>query len=243
MKYFIIICLIQNLLSADPYIKNLPDGSQISSEGVKRILFQPVDFPCISCMRIISLYTLQCANQAAHSVPINSFQTFCESLTIESVAGVGSGVPGENDDLSTACTLILSKLVSKNDKYSFYDEAPAHACTYFQTNCEATQAPKPFCFSGFCDQLLQCVDCPYGIGAEREYGGNFGGSYNFLPKVCSGRGVCKLGFIAEDGKSGNGFCQCERGYKGLACEFKEGKGAKRLKFQKKVIREEFNGSA
>lgn len=218
MKYFIIFFLFQKLLS-HPLIA-LPNQSQISPEGIKKILFQPVDFACISCMRIISLYTFQCSDDSAHGAPTKSFQTFCESLALED-----SSIEN-NENLSFFCMNILSKLATPTDKYSFYDASPTHSCAMFQKSCESTLTPKPFCFSGFCDQLLQCIDCPYGIDKESK------DNYNFIPKTCSGRGICKLGFLADNDKSGNGFCECERGYKGLACEFKQGRGVKALRFRK-----------
>ena len=226
MKYFIIFFLLQKLFPHP--LLTLPDQHQISPEGIKEILFKPVDFPCISCMRLISLFTLQCADDSAHGAPTKSFQTFCESLELEDSSNES------DENLSNFCMSILSKLATPSDKYSFYDASPAHSCAMFQKNCDLTLIPKPFCFSGFCDQLLQCIDCPYGIDKEgRDY-------FNFIPKTCSGRGICKLGFLAEDDKSGNGFCECEKGYKGLACEFRPGKGVKALKLRKVERREEYN---
>jgi len=38
------------------------------------------------------------------------------------------------------------------------------------------------------------------------------------PVVCGGSGKCKLGWKNDKMKGGNGYCECEGGTRGLACQ-------------------------
>ncbi len=43
------------------------------------------------------------------------------------------------------------------------------------------------------------------------------GSGEFESEVCSGSGVCKLGWKGTSTNGGNGYCECTNGRRGLAC--------------------------
>ena len=40
---------------------------------------------------------------------------------------------------------------------------------------------------------------------------------NFELEVCGKAGMCRLGWKNPDAKGGNGYCECQHGMKGLAC--------------------------
>lgn len=74
--------------------------------------------------------------------------------------------------------------------------------------CEKKGGP-PFCYSGFCESIAECVDCPC---AYLEKAGQ-----NPECVVCSGAGMCKLGWKSPNSKAANGYCECDMNRKGLAC--------------------------
>ena len=69
-------------------------------------------------------------------------------------------------------------------------------------------APK--CFSGFCENVAECVDCPAALI-------DFNKSGKFELETCGRSGVCRLGWKNPNAKGGNGYCDCQNGMKGLAC--------------------------
>lgn len=68
----------------------------------------------------------------------------------------------------------------------------------------------PRCFSGFCENVAECVDCPAAVIDNSKNG-------NFELEVCGKAGVCRLGWKNPNAKGGNGYCECKQGMKGLAC--------------------------
>jgi hypothetical protein len=69
---------------------------------------------------------------------------------------------------------------------------------------------SPRCYSGFCDNFAECVDCPTALVDTYKNG-------NFQKEVCGNAGICKLGWLNTKMKGGNGYCECNEGMKGVAC--------------------------
>lgn len=68
----------------------------------------------------------------------------------------------------------------------------------------------PRCFTGFCESVAECIDCPSGL-VDRDHDGNF------ELEICSKAGTCRLGWKNVNAKGGNGYCECKDGLRGLAC--------------------------
>jgi hypothetical protein len=66
----------------------------------------------------------------------------------------------------------------------------------------------PNCYSGFCDRIAQCVDCPTAVVYKKGL---------LEPAVCGNAGVCRLGWTNDKTRGGNGYCVCFNGMRGLAC--------------------------
>lgn len=67
----------------------------------------------------------------------------------------------------------------------------------------------PLCYSGFCERVAECVDCPIAPVFNRN------GILDTA--VCGNAGICKLGWRNEETKGGNGYCECNKGMRGIAC--------------------------
>lgn len=78
-----------------------------------------------------------------------------------------------------------------------------------EIECEKAGGP-PKCYSGFCENVAECVDCPTGLADMNKSG-------QFEALVCSGAGKCRLGWKDSKSKAGNGYCECDSPRKGLAC--------------------------
>eukprot|EP01066_Platyproteum_vivax_P005142 Platyproteum_vivax@DN16562_c0_g1_i1.p1 len=88
-------------------------------------------------------------------------------------------------------------------------EKPTAICSQFMASCNENGGP-PHCFSAFCDQQAECIDCPT---ASLDQAGE--GNYSL--EVCGDRGTCKLGWKDPYNEGGNGYCVCEAPWRGLTC--------------------------
>ena len=68
----------------------------------------------------------------------------------------------------------------------------------------------PACYMGYCENVAECVDCPSAVVDNKLNG-------RFEVEVCGRAGICKLGWKNPGAKGGNGYCECQDGLKGLAC--------------------------
>ena len=105
-------------------------------------------------------------------------------------------------------------------------------CRKFMNNC-VDQGGAPQCYSGFCDIQTGCIDCPMG---PVELGTKIS---EIEPVVCGGHGKCRLGWKNQYQNGGNGYCECDKGSKGLACQFKSDANTPG---KKKMIRIKINQS-
>lgn len=108
MKFLIINFILHYFLNFCSSI--LPNGQHLPKEGVKPALYQPVDFPCITCMQLITRFITYCASVQALKRKMTSFQDYCETLSLEE-SNLNSNKFGD------FCKNILIKVADKKDKY------------------------------------------------------------------------------------------------------------------------------
>ena len=88
---------------------------------------------------------------------------------------------------------------------------PPFECSKYRSQCDSFGGP-PQCYSGFCEMVAECIDCPSANVIHEHFG--------IVPEVCAGNGICRLGFKYPDSKGGNGYCECLNSWKGLSCNQK-----------------------
>eukprot|EP00744_Colponema_vietnamica_P002111 GILI01003396.1.p1 GENE.GILI01003396.1~~GILI01003396.1.p1 ORF type:complete len:232 (+),score=41.74 GILI01003396.1:85-780(+) len=161
--------------------------------------------PCSECVKLISKYVQSCVEMEAYGTPqITSFISFCEPTP-----QTASTLTQRDREY---CLVLNSKMAAMTGETGMDLVDPTKApsvCARFKVECEARGGP-PHCFSGFCDEIAECIDCPY---ASLDLNGD---GY-FEPEVCGDAGICRLGWKDPVHKGGNGYCDCLGGMKGLSC--------------------------
>ncbi len=110
------------------------------------------------------------------------------------------------------CNTLNAKLASITGETGEEMVDPTKApniCSKYLNECDKLGG-MPRCYTGFCDEYADCIDCPYGM-VDVNANGLLG------PMVCSGNGICKLGWKDPQHKGGNGYCECSNNMRGLAC--------------------------
>jgi hypothetical protein len=80
---------------------------------------------------------------------------------------------------------------------------------YYDIECDKAGG-APHCFSGFCENVAECVDCPAALVDVNKNG-------KFELETCGRNGICRLGWKNPNARGGNGYCECQNGMKGLSC--------------------------
>ena len=226
MKFFVNLLLIffcyKHTLSFSKPELRIPGGDTLPSSAVHKALFEPVLFPCNECIKIIDKYVNKCVKDQIEGAKIRTFLSFCEALALEQD-------PKYNASTYKYCIDIHDRLLqnhqqpddNKADYNPFELDVSENFFVNFRKDCEKfDEIPKTLCYSGFCDKIVECIDCPYGLNQNNQ---------ELEVQVCSGHGVCRLGWLREkERKGGNGFCECYEGRKGLACDQISGEGIVQL---------------
>ncbi len=146
-----------------------------------------------------------CVDQEANGAQVGTFRAFCEN-------GMSSSDPKNKGRRADFCMMLNAKLAATTGETGQDLVDPTKApdvCTKFKNECDKLGG-APECYSGFCDEVAECIDCPAALvdtGAD--------GTYEL--EVCAGNGVCRLGWKDGNHKGGNGYCECTAGTRGLAC--------------------------
>ena len=86
---------------------------------------------------------------------------------------------------------------------------PPMECVKYRSHCN-NFGGAPNCYTGFCEQVAECIDCPGALVDKNKNG-------DFVMEVCGNSGICRLGWKSPNSKGGNGYCECKNGMKGLGC--------------------------
>lgn len=163
-----------------------------------------VTIACFECQKLMSIFIKRCVDQEAEGQQADTFRTFCEYY---------SKNPSNNAQINPdACFILNAKLsaVSGENGNEVVDPTKApNLCIKYQSQC-INYGGAPNCYSGFCESVAECVDCPTALIDKNKNGA-------FTTEVCGGNGICKLGWKNANAKGGNGYCECKNGMKGLAC--------------------------
>lgn len=186
---------------------NLPDESGLpvslgpdrdSSKG--KLYEDMVVVPCSECAKIIDGYITMCMRSEANDSPLMSLREYC-GHSLDKKSGFT-----END--YSYCQFLGQRLAM----YTGTNFAALHTNNHRKGSCAAFSEAcdhyggGPSCYSGFCDDIVGCIDCP-SISLISEEGES-------SLEVCGDRGVCK---IVKDSSS-TGYCDCDDGFRGVACE-------------------------
>lgn len=157
---------------------------------------------CSDCRKMIGAFINRCVDQEAAGIQADTFRSFCESFRDKP----NSLINPEN------CLILNAKLASVTGESGtevFDPTKPPLECVKFRSNCN-NFGGDPSCYSGFCEQVAECIDCPFSLVDKNKNG-------NFDVEVCGGSGICRLGWKNPNSKGGNGYCECKNGMKGSAC--------------------------
>ena len=157
---------------------------------------------CSECKKMLSRFILTCVDQESNGNNPTTFRGFCEANRNNNLFNI-------NTDL---CLILNAKLASvsgeSGDELVDPTKAPA-LCIKYKNECDKLGG-APDCFSGFCEKVAECIDCPTALIDKQKNG-------NFEVEVCGLSGVCRLGWKNPRAKGGNGYCECNGGMKGIAC--------------------------
>lgn len=160
-----------------------------------------VTVPCQVCHKLINQFVTTCVDQEANGAQASTFRAFCEEMD--------SAKAGKDSEF---CMMLNAKLAAVTGESGSELTDPTKApdiCIKFQNECNKLQGP-PLCYTGFCSEVAECIDCPTSLV-------DLDGSGILSPHICGGHGVCKLGWKDSQNKGGNGYCECEPGNRGLGC--------------------------
>ena len=231
LKLFLFIFLLK-YIGCEPEVIIPKDFETLPARAVHPAVFAPVLFPCGECVKLIDSYVKKSWKAEIENAKVPTFLSFCESLEIEQD-------PKYNSSTYKYCLDLHSRMldgrkqtgVNKPDYTPYEQDSPEHFFLFYRHECEKfNDLPSTQCYTGFCDKYLQCIDCPSGFNIIDN-------QYNYELQVCSGHGICRLGWLNDRGKKGgNGFCECYEGRKGLACDQIIGEGNAKLPENRIAIR-------
>jgi hypothetical protein len=157
---------------------------------------------CVECRKIVGAFLQRCVDQEAGGKQADTLRSFCESFRDKPTAKINP----------ETCLILNAKLASvtgeSGDEVVDPTKAP-NLCIKFMSQCQ-NFGDSPNCFSGYCEQVAECIDCPHALVDKNKNG-------DFTQEVCGNSGVCRLGWKAPNSKGGNGYCDCKNNMKGLAC--------------------------
>lgn len=216
IKFLFFFFFVNHLLSLAPREKLIPSEQNqefLPDSAIHKAIFEPAPFPCNECVKLMDKYVKKCSNIEIQGEKVPTFLSFCESLGLDRD-------PKYNSSTYKFCLDIHQSLLedrkqpdTNKPNYTPYEvDSPDLFFFNYKRNCDKFNLPTPECYIGLCEKLVECIDCPYGLNEIDSEG-------NLEYQVCSGHGICRLGWLNEKKKKGgNGFCECFDGRKGLACD-------------------------
>lgn len=157
---------------------------------------------CSECRKLMTHFVDRCVDQEAAGLQADTFRTFCESYRDKLASNINP----------EACLILNAKLASVTGESGteIVDPTkPPNECIKFRSQCN-NFGGAPYCYSGFCEMIAECIDCPTALVDKNKNG-------NFVPEVCGLNGVCRLGWKNPTSKGGNGYCECRSNMKGSSC--------------------------
>jgi len=157
---------------------------------------------CVECRKIVGAFLQRCIDEEAGGKQAVTLRSFCESFRDKPTAKINP----------ETCLILNAKLASVTGESG--DETvdptkPPNLCIKFMSQCQ-NFGDSPNCFSGYCESIAECIDCPYALVDKNKNG-------DFTQEVCGNSGVCRLGWKSPNSKGGNGYCDCKNNMKGLSC--------------------------
>lgn len=157
---------------------------------------------CLECRKLMTSFINHCVDQEAAGQQADTFRVFCESFRDK---------PTSNINPET-CLILNAKLASVTGEpgTEIIDPTkPPMECVKYRSHCN-NFGGAPNCYTGFCEQVAECIDCPGALVDKNKNG-------DFVMEVCGNSGICRLGWKSPNSKGGNGYCECKNGMKGLGC--------------------------
>lgn len=157
---------------------------------------------CSECRKLMTSFINRCVDQEAVGQQADTFRTFCESYRDKPTSHINP----------ETCLILNAKLasVSGESGTEIIDPTkPPNECIRYRSHCN-NFGGAPLCYTGFCEQIAECIDCPSALIDKNKDG-------DFVMEVCGMSGICRLGWKSPYSKGGNGYCECRNGMKGLSC--------------------------
>lgn len=187
--------------SKTPAIGVSSTGATVPDVPVAQGLGGEVYVPCSECLKLMSKFVKKCVDQEANGAQAGTFRAFCEDFITKK---------GKRNDFCMNLNAKLAAVTGETGQDVIDTSKAPDVCIKFKNECDKSGG-GPHCYSGFCDQVAECIECPSGLV-------DMNGDGNMELEVCSGKGRCLLGWWDDvNKKGGNGYCVCQGGAKGLSC--------------------------
>lgn len=187
--------------SKTPAIGVSSSGATVPDVPVAQGLGGEVYVPCSECLKLMNQFIKKCVDQEANGAQAGTFRAFCEDFVTKK---------GKRNDFCMNLNAKLAAVTGETGMDIIDTTKAPDVCIKFKNECDKNGG-GPRCYTGFCDEVAECIECPAGLNDNNSDG-------NLELEVCSGNGRCLLGWYDDTNKKGgNGYCVCTAGAKGLAC--------------------------
>ena len=187
--------------SKTPSIGVSSTGATVPDVPVAQGLGGEVYVPCSECLKLMNKFVKKCVDQEANGAQAGTFHGFCDDFEAKN---------GKRNDFCMNLNAKFAAVTGETGQDIIDTTKAPDVCIKFKNECDKNGG-GPHCYSGFCDQVAECIECPVGVV-------DMSGNGNMELEVCSGNGRCLLGWYDDiNKKGGNGYCVCSGGAKGLAC--------------------------
>jgi len=187
--------------SKTPAIGVSSTGATVPDVPVAQGLGGEVYVPCVECLKLMNKFVKKCVDQEANGAQAGTFRAFCEDFNTKK---------GKRNDFCMNLNAKIAAVTGETGQDVIDTTKAPDVCIKFKNECDKNGG-GPQCYSGFCDQVAECIECPSGLV-------DLNGDGNMELEVCSANGRCMLGWYDDiNKKGGNGYCVCSGGAKGLAC--------------------------
>lgn len=184
-----------------PAIGVSSSGTTVPDVPVAQGLGGEVYVPCVECTKLMNKFLTKCVDQEANGAQAGTFRAFCEEFYSKK---------GKKNDFCMNLNAKIAAVTGETGEDIVDATKPPDVCIKFKNECDKNGGGAR-CYTGFCDQVAECVECPAGLV-------DLDNSGKLELEVCSANGICKLGWYDDTNKKGgNGYCECGAGAKGLAC--------------------------
>lgn len=176
-------------------------GATVPDVPVAQGLGGEVYVPCSECLKLMHKFVTKCVDQEANGAQAGTFRAFCEDFITKK---------GKRNDFCMNLNAKIAAVTGETGQDVIDTTKAPDVCIKFKNECDKNGG-GPRCYTGFCDQVAECIECPSGLVDSNNDG-------NMELEVCSGNGRCLLGWYDDiNKKGGNGYCVCSGGAKGLSC--------------------------